>query len=99
MCIHVHVYIYIYIYRERERCIHMCMYIYIYIYTSPCRGRASATSSRTRLEWHYSSNATRLMRPHLFFLRRHLSNTASVSCYIAHHFWRKPALDKYTRSP
>ena len=43
--------------------------------------------------WHYLSNATRLMRPRLFYACFVVSRTTTI-CYIIRHFWRKTVLDK-----
>ena len=43
--------------------------------------------------WHYSSNATCLMRPRLFYVLFVVSRT-TITCYVLHRFWRKRVLDK-----
>ena len=49
--------------------ISLSLYIYIYRYRERRQKNAEA------LWWHYLSNATCLMRPHVFLLRHHSSNT------------------------
>ena len=43
--------------------------------------------------WHYLSNATCLMRPRLF-RAFFVPSMSTIMCYILHHCWRTPALDK-----
>ena len=78
--IYIHVCIYIYIYRERERDVSIYIwYIYIYIYIQRERERCIYLYMYLSLSlslflpyaselvgWHYSSNATCLMRPRVF---------------------------------
>ena len=57
--------------------------------SGPCP--TGATGDRTRrnaemsLGWHYSSNATCLMRPHLFYAFFVVSRI-TMTCYIIRHF-------------
>ena len=78
--IYIHMCIYIYIYREREREMYLSIYgIYIYIYIQRERERCIYLYMYLSLSlslflpyaselvgWHYSSNATCLMRPRVF---------------------------------
>ena len=49
--------------------------------------------SLIHIRWHYLSNATCLIRPHLFYVCFAVPRI-TIICYIACRFRRKPALDK-----
>ena len=54
---------------------YVCIYIYIYIYIYiHALGR------------HYSSNATRLIRPRSFYASFFVASRIATSCYIIRHF-------------
>ena len=72
---------YVYIYIYDTHIYNAYVYIYIYIW------------HHDNIGWHYLSNATCLMQPHLFHACRIVSRI-TIICYIIHRFRRRPALDK-----
>ena len=53
-------------------------------------GGLTTTEARlsTSIGWHYLSNATCLMRPHVFYVLL-VASRSTIVCYILHHFRRK----------
>ena len=81
------IYIYIYMYRERERD-HVNIIIIIIInhdmITSSCGAGPPPRSVGVVLGWHYLSNATCLIRPHLLYALFIVSRVI-ISCHIIRH--------------
>ena len=96
MCVYIYIcmYIYIYIYICICMCIHIYMYIYIYMYILSNRySRSRSRSHKQSLSQsqsqscagHYLSNATRLMRPRLFYVF-FAASRITIVCYSIRHF-------------
>ena len=64
---------------------------------SPCPAPAAPAACWTRDDaqfgWHYSSKATCLIWPHLFYALFVVSRI-TMNCYTIRHFWRTHALNK-----
>ena len=74
-------------------CMCMCVYMHIYIYIYIYREREREREICIHLGWHYLSNATCLIQPHLFYACFVVSRITTL-CYMIRHFRRKPALDE-----
>ena len=82
VCMYIYIYMYV--------CLYVCLCIYIYIYTCGCSGtmvnrRVDEEGEVEAVGWHYLSNATRLMQPHLFYASFVVSRI-TITCYIIYHF-------------
>ena len=91
-CMYVYIYIYIY-----TLCV--CIYlslslsIYIYIYTHTHIYTYVYIATPPAIGWHYLSNTTCLMRPHLFDVCFVVSRII-ILCETSHHVGSEPVLDK-----